>query len=211
MRKKCESADKREGIVVFHKSFSYLKKCIMTRFFYDGIPLLYLIFAFVLLGYCWCALKARFARLVPRAWRLAHGGILLLWTVLFVCVLFLSREGTGERRAILMPLWSYKIAFLEGSYDYFQEIYLNVLLFVPAGAALGELFPKRGWLWALLFCTLISTATEAVQYFFSLGLCETDDVISNTIGGGIGAAIGTFAVPIYTSIHGVFEKWLNRD
>ena len=60
---------------------------------------------------------------------------------------------------------------------------------MPLGAALYSL--KRKWVWVLFIA--LSVLIEAVQYFTGIGLCEIDDVISNSMGGFIGYG---FAVAI---------------
>lgn len=183
----------------------------MIRFFYDRIPPGVLILALLLGWYFWGWLKSRFRDTHKVAWKLTHAALCLCWLALFAYVTGFSRESSGVSQVILRPFWSYRLAFLEGSYDYFQEIYLNILLFIPFGAALGEVFPRRGWIGAILLCLLVSIAGEYVQYTFALGLAETDDVISNTLGGTIGVILGAFGVPAYNKIHKAVSQWLKND
>lgn len=63
---------------------------------------------------------------------------------------------------------------------------LNVLLYYPFGYLLSILFPRlKNWHVILIGC-LCSIVTEATQYIFQMGWCETDDVIHNTFGTAIG-------------------------
>lgn len=68
----------------------------------------------------------------------------------------------------------------------FVGIILNILLFVPLGYLLPILFPKLKPKHVILIGCLFSIATEATQYLFKMGWCETDDVIHNTLGTAIG-------------------------
>jgi len=63
---------------------------------------------------------------------------------------------------------------------------LNILLYYPLGYLLPILFPKLKPRYVILIGCLCSIATEATQYLFKMGWCETDDVIHNTLGTSIG-------------------------
>lgn len=76
-------------------------------------------------------------------------------------------------------------AFLKGTTP-LDGIILNVLLYVPLGYLLSRLFPRLKVWQVILIGLLCSLATEATQYLFKLGWCETDDVIHNTLGTAIG-------------------------
>ena len=68
----------------------------------------------------------------------------------------------------------------------FVGVFLNVLLYCPLGYLLHILFPKLKPRYIVLIGCLCSVATEATQYFFKMGWCETDDVIHNTLGTAAG-------------------------
>jgi len=77
----------------------------------------------------------------------------------------------------------------------FQELVLNVALFVPLGTLLG-LFFRRGIPSTILIGFLVSLTGELVQLTGSLGLypCayrqfSTEDVLLNTVGTGLGALV----------------------
>ncbi|MBT9779484.1 hypothetical protein GPL15_23685 [Clostridium sp. MCC353] len=98
----------------------------------------------------------------------------------------LSREPTGRRIIVFELFWSYKKWFLgeyHGQAEAIQNIE-NILFFIPY----GFLFPSNRKKWRrVVFCAaLFSVLIELIQYTFMLGWCEVDDVISNTIGAGIG-------------------------
>lgn len=86
------------------------------------------------------------------------------------------------RTANLIPFWSYR----EIGNDYIRyQIYMNIFLFIP----LGFLIPfssKKTFLQTLILGCCLSIIIEALQFIFALGLCETDDVIHNTLGCIIG-------------------------
>ncbi len=92
----------------------------------------------------------------------------------------LSRPVRIYHHMELTPFWSYALA-LERA-DLREEILLNIILYIPFGYLLHYAFPKLKWWMAVLGGFLLSGFTEAVQLFFKLGLCEVDDLISNTLG-----------------------------
>jgi glycopeptide antibiotics resistance protein len=82
---------------------------------------------------------------------------------------------------------------------------MNIFLFIPFGLSTPFALPERLRHKVLLTVPagmVISACVEACQYFFSLGHCETDDVIMNTIG----AFAGATAFLIYTAIKKLINK-----
>lgn len=113
----------------------------------------------------------------------------LLFAIYLAIVLHLtlfSREIGSENRYQLKLFWSYEAFFRSGSYFYIREDYLNILLFVPFGIFLPQLFRKITWkkvFFAGFFC---SVAIETTQLIGSLGLFEFDDMFHNTLGALLG-------------------------
>lgn len=64
---------------------------------------------------------------------------------------------------------------------------LNVVLYIPIGLLLGGLTDK--WWKALAVGCLLSMSIELLQLVFRKGLCETDDVIHNTLGALVGMVV----------------------
>lgn len=123
--------------------------------------------------------------------RLTRGIGIILFSVscLFFLYLAVFRRSPYEVQAELTPLWSYR-ATASGSYgiDVYAQIIENIAIFVPIGFflpfALGE--KKSSFLSAGLFGFALSFLAEVSQYVFSLGVCETDDLINNTAGAVVG-------------------------
>lgn len=126
----------------------------------------------------------------PGRWGRGVAGLYILG-VLFVTVgirllplLAGAADLSSAPEVELTPFWSY--AVLRRA-DIRWQIWLNILLFVP----LGFLLPWSGAVWRRLWRTALaalalSVLTEAAQYILRIGLCETDDVIHNTLGAVIG-------------------------
>ena len=74
--------------------------------------------------------------------------------------------------------------------EVYRSMLMNVFLFVPLGLSLPFVLrgtaDKRLWLTALVAFAL-SASIEAIQFAFSLGMVETDDVLCNTVGATLGA------------------------
>ena len=94
--------------------------------------------------------------------------LIILWITLF------SREPMTTR--------IFRGLFWEIEMGYWNNIIQNILLFIPLGFLIGG---KRG----LVAGALLSIGIELTQYIFSLGYCELDDVLNNTIGAAIGALL----------------------
>lgn len=110
---------------------------------------------------------------------------LLVLYILVILYLTLLNRNTGKKQINLRLFWSYR--FLLNN-DYLRrEILNNVLLFIPLGAILSQIRPV--WRTALI-PVLISMVVELLQYITARGLLETDDIISNSLGGLIGVTAG---------------------
>lgn len=127
--------------------------------------------------------------------------------VLFLCWMAVILFGTlGQRTVgsapaepILIPFYSYHTVLHGGSEELLRENFMNVVLFYPAGLLGHDVLPRR-WktaakvlLTAAFFC-MVSAGIEYVQYRFSMGLAEVDDVIHNTLGTATGTLAGGISI-----------------
>lgn len=181
----------------------------MYRLAYD-IPVSKLVLLLVLFCCVWCFAKERFQVQKKQIWMELHLILLIICVALFLCVSLLNRRSVSGQQ--WPPLfWSYKLAFLKGSYDHFQEIYLNVLAFLFISLFALELFQsKAGKIAALFACVLLSVSVESMQYFFSLGLAETDDIISNILGVILGALLNIYGFQLYHISVQRIKRWIHR-
>lgn len=75
-----------------------------------------------------------------------------------------------------------------GAYYFYRLLLGNIAAFIPLGAYLALRTNIK--LWAVtLTGTAVSLAIELTQFTFAVGVCEIDDVILNTAGTFIGAAL----------------------
>lgn len=120
------------------------------------------------------------------------GCILLLCiylTFLFGVTLF-NRHPEESFSMELMPLWSYQESLFNGNTGLGQQIFYNILAFIP----LGIFLPVLSRYMRMLRHTVASAAAlsafiEISQLVFRCGLCELDDVMNNTLGAAAGYGI----------------------
>lgn len=106
----------------------------------------------------------------------------LLYVTLF------SRVIGCRREVELWPFAGYEV--LNGDYHYLVE---NILFFIPFGFLLCRTLSIYGKKCSikivLLVSFLTSVSVELLQYIFSCGKSETDDVIANVLGAVLGYLI----------------------
>ena len=113
----------------------------------------------------------------------------------------IGRTVGSEHKAELELFWSHResLSLADGSLvvtnaSLLEEILLNVLMFVPLGALLPFLLPRRLGEGPLILSGIgvgivagaCSLAIELAQWRFNLGLFEFDDILNNTLGALLG-------------------------
>lgn len=117
--------------------------------------------------------------------------IMFVVSVLGILYITLVRKGTQTREIYLLPFHIFSEAASET--DFYRSMLMNAFLFVPFGIFTPFSLPDRHKTGRKIFITVIvavvlSVTIEAVQYYFRLGRCETDDVLCNAVGAVIGSA-----------------------
>lgn len=114
--------------------------------------------------------------------------------ILLVAEVTLLSRPPWERSYELVPFWSYG-AIARGMPGMLREVVLNCIMLLPAGVLLPFIFgrPLR-WHQGLLFGVVCSVCIEIAQLVSCRGLCETDDVIHNSIGCMVGCAFGSWVI-----------------
>lgn len=108
--------------------------------------------------------------------------VLLVWLILFKLA-FRMEDIPRMRNVNWIPFA--QSALRNGKIDY-SEIGYNALVFVPFGVYLMLLFPKLS-LWKKIgLAAGLSLLFESIQYLFAIGASDLTDVLSNTIGAGVG-------------------------
>ena len=120
--------------------------------------------------------------------------LLVVYLGVLVWMALLERADRDKRVLILTPLHSVlRILNSYNTFDVFKQILDNILVFIPFGmllpAAAGKM-PCGKTFWLTSLCGLLaSLGIETMQYAFSLGYSEFDDLIFNTLGTMIGAGV----------------------
>ena len=120
--------------------------------------------------------------------------LLVLYSALLIWMALVARIGNDCRDLLLTPLYTIKtVLHSYNTFDVFKLIVDNVLVFIPLGmllpAAAGKTPSAKSFVAVSLCGLAVSVLIEALQYAFSLGYSEVDDVIYNTFGTMIGAGI----------------------
>ena len=106
--------------------------------------------------------------------------------VIFYMTVCARGEETAE--AVLVPFQNFREAREQP--ELYRSMLMNVLLFFPIGLSLPFVLGK----WKLsvpvtvVLACLSSAGIEYLQYRYSLGRCEVDDVIMNTLGALLGCS-----------------------
>jgi colanic acid biosynthesis glycosyl transferase WcaI len=111
--------------------------------------------------------------------------------ILFYLVFFISRRRGGYSYDInLVPVRNTlrELNYLTeiGRFNYFSNIFGNVLLFFPLPIILKMYLKVYKFSTVLFISMLFSIAIETLQYIFRVGVADIDDVILNTVGACFG-------------------------
>ena len=120
------------------------------------------------------------------------GTMLVLYLGVVLCLTVLGRNRDETVTSELIPLWSWKDAFIKisenGDYGMLWQIFINILMFVPIGAMMYGIQRKK-FCRTILWCAGFSLTVEVLQLLFRVGLFEWDDIIHNTLGYLLGAGV----------------------
>lgn len=113
-------------------------------------------------------------RIVPRrVWKPVCGVAALLATVLVLWLTVWNRTPSEEH------VFTWAAAYTN---EFFREMFMNAVLYVPFGlAACGLIGP-----WGVLAGFLLSSCIEGWQYATGAGLAQGTDVLCNTLGAAVG-------------------------
>lgn len=116
----------------------------------------------------------------------------IIFLVYFLCFAeWYGRTGiAGEYRYNLEPLKEIK-RFIEyrrelGAFAVFNNLFGNILIFVPFGFFISMASVSRGFFKTLFYSLLLSLGVEIFQLLTRVGSFDVDDILLNTIGGVIG-------------------------
>lgn len=126
--------------------------------------------------------------------KIVYGIVLVAYLLLVLWLTICSRKVFLQAVVEWMPFWTYSAILSEGKEYLVADIVNNVLLFLPIGVLMGLMVTQksqkwwRGWLVVVTTGIMLSVGIEGLQFVLKRGLCETDDVIHNTVGCLMGMA-----------------------
>lgn len=113
-------------------------------------------------------------RIVPRRiWKPLCGAAALLATVLVLWLTVWNRTPSEEH------VFTWAAAYTN---EFFREMFMNAVLYVPFGLAACGLFGH----WGVVAGLGLSLSIEIWQYFAGTGLAQGTDVLCNTLGAAVG-------------------------
>lgn len=135
------------------------------------------------------------------------GFLLSVLGIIYITVL--SRE-VGIFSLELRPFYSFVTA--KELPEMYRTVFMNVFLYVPFGVFLSYTISRKHKAMSVIITVIsaliISVCVEAMQYVYSLGRCEIDDIILNTLGACCGA-LGLCLFWIFNKGTGKYEKQSN--
>lgn len=113
--------------------------------------------------------------------------LLVFYLAFVLTITIIERTPAKEMKYNLKLFWTVG-AILNGRRALIAETFWNIVLFVPIGA-MGAAIMRRH-LWTVIIAgLLLSAGIEVTQLLTYRGLFEFDDILNNTLGTAIGAAV----------------------
>lgn len=144
--------------------------------------------------------KRNFSRF-EMIWKILNIAALICVSMVILHFTVFNRTPTGVHRLALRPYDTIRMAIHYGEYR--REKLLNVFAYIPVGVTSSCIFEKKKRSMpaaAVSIGFILSVVSECAQYFGTLGLAETDDVIANTAGTAIGVLIYVMCVKIFLAL-----------
>ena len=121
-----------------------------------------------------------------RKWNAALAIVYIL-LILYLTLMFREKVNSEGKEF----LHSYRTIFVNSESR--ADILKNIWLFIPLSSILYNLFRRKT---IIIFAIALSVVIELIQYYTGTGFCELDDIISNSIGTGIGFLAGVLTTDV---------------
>lgn len=116
--------------------------------------------------------------------------IFCIYVGMLLSGMLIDRQSDEKEWYMLTPFWSYMALYREWNIYLAIQIIVNVLVFVPWGILLPNIWAKAGRVNVLLLSILaFSASIEVIQFIGKRGLFEFDDMFHNVLGAFIGYGI----------------------
>lgn len=119
----------------------------------------------------------------------ARKAILINYMIFVLLITLLTRTQKAHPTAAWQPFWSWQRVIVSHNQRLAEEILLNLLMLLPVGILFASIYRRMPLRRAFYIGALFSSAIEISQLVLRLGLFEWDDIIHNTLGCVLGAAI----------------------
>lgn len=109
--------------------------------------------------------------------------LLFLLTIAGIILMAVARGRVANVALVWNPLELFEDAKIQP--EYYRSMFMNVLMFFPFGLFLPYALPeyvKHPVLMTIGLALLFAVLIETIQYAFSLGRAETNDLLMNTFG-----------------------------
>ncbi len=131
---------------------------------------------------------------------------MLVYTAAVVYIVFFSRRRRGlvwsPNMVNLVPLLNtirdHRNIVDIGWWNYWDNIFGNIALFVPLPTLVASLSGLRDWRWLVAIGVAVSVLIEVTQYVLEVGVPDIDDVILNGTGVLLGVLLWEW---VFRKIH----------
>ena len=158
--------------------------------------------AFALGGVCYSAYSYKKGKINKQ--RFLAQSVFYVWLAIVLLFTVLGRRfnkyDAGNTDLELCK--GFRAIFTAKSAMVFTEAVVNILMFLPIGAALSPMCKRKTT--PVILCFLISLFIELCQLTLRSGFFELDDILNNTLGGAIGAAA-------YLAGAYFYRQWRKRE
>ncbi len=154
----------------------------LAKWLYD-LPIPPLVALMFLLIFAWAGLAA-FLEHEKKERKLRFiNGFLFLLTIGGVLLMAVARGRVANAALVWNPLELFEVAKIQP--EYYRSMFMNILMFFPFGLFLPYALPERvkhPMLVTIGIALLFAVLIETIQYVFSLGRAETNDLLMNAFG-----------------------------
>lgn len=116
--------------------------------------------------------------------------VLLLLYLMVVAYVTLFSRSEGHSTAILLRFDSFSEALQKKSLEPLQHVFLNAIMFIPIGFLFSMIHDSfDSFFFVAPLGLMMSTLIEATQMFLTIGQCDVEDILANTMGTIVGLII----------------------
>lgn len=130
---------------------------------------------------------------VKRMKRKYYLNVLLIYNAIVFFFTVLNRDNIICRKPVRLDLFQ---GYIKPIADNYNEIIVNIVLFIPIGLLIGFITYRFRIAKVLLGGLMVSLTIECSQLIWEKGIFDVDDLFNNTLGALIGGMIAVAVVRI---------------